>query len=235
MRPFLTAVWSDLILVSYAVPESILQPFLPPGLVLDRLNGKAFASIVAFHFSKTRVMGVPVPPLPNLRDFPELNLRFYVREGDRRGVVFVREYVPNKWVALGARVLYNEPYEVAAGTNQVIRVDDSRSVRYNFTVDGRRQTVEATSRGSVNPADPDASSTFFKEQRWGFGKSRSGKLITYQVTHIPWRTYDVDTYAVRIDFDALFGPDWHFLQSRKPDSVIFAEGSSVAVFPKRMG
>ena len=34
MNPFLTAVWSDLILLSYAVPDEVLTPYLPPGLEL---------------------------------------------------------------------------------------------------------------------------------------------------------------------------------------------------------
>jgi hypothetical protein len=36
MRAFVTAVWSDLVIVSYAVPDAILLPLVPPGLTLDR-------------------------------------------------------------------------------------------------------------------------------------------------------------------------------------------------------
>jgi len=59
-------------------------------------------SLVAFDVRDTRVRGVA---WPGLRDFPEVNLRFYVREGDRRGVVFIRELVPSRAVALVARLL----------------------------------------------------------------------------------------------------------------------------------
>ena len=31
-RPFLTARWSNLFLASYAVPDDVLTPRLPPGL-----------------------------------------------------------------------------------------------------------------------------------------------------------------------------------------------------------
>ena len=56
------------------------------------------------------VLGVP---WPGYRNFPEINLRFYVRRGDERGVVFVREFVPQRLVAWLARVFYNEPYRAA--------------------------------------------------------------------------------------------------------------------------
>src|SRR3954469_20731239 len=109
--PFLTARWSNLCLLTYAVPPALLEPRLPPGLDLDLRDGQAFVSLVAFDFLDTRVLGVP---WPGFRNFPEINLRFYARRGDERGVVFVREWVPQRLVAWLARTLYNEPYAAAA-------------------------------------------------------------------------------------------------------------------------
>src|SRR5213075_3299402 len=71
----------------------LLERRLPPGLELDTRDGRAFASLVAFDFLDTRVLGVP---WPGYRDFTELNLRFYVHRGLERGVVFVREFVPHR-------------------------------------------------------------------------------------------------------------------------------------------
>src|SRR5260370_32707143 len=109
-RPFLTARWSNLAIVTYEVPPALLEPHLPAGVELERRGGAAFASIVAFDFLDTRVWGVP---WPGFRTFPEINLRFYVRRGERRGVVFIREFVPRPLVAWLARAIYNEPYLVA--------------------------------------------------------------------------------------------------------------------------
>jgi hypothetical protein len=52
-------------------------------------------------------------PLPFHRNFEEVNLRFYVRSGEKRGVVFVQELVPKRAVAFLANALYNEHYRVA--------------------------------------------------------------------------------------------------------------------------
>src|SRR5437763_12575469 len=106
-KPFLTAKWSNLFLATYAVPPATLEKRLPAGLVLDTRDGSAFVSLVAFEFLDTRVLGVA---WPGYRDFAELNLRFYVRRGDERGVVFLREFVPRRLVAWVARWFYNEPY-----------------------------------------------------------------------------------------------------------------------------
>ena len=91
MTAFLTARWTNLCLLNYAVPPSALEPHLPRGLSLDTHEGEAFISLVAFDFLDTRVLGIP---WPGYRNFPEINLRFYARQGDRRGVVFIREWVP---------------------------------------------------------------------------------------------------------------------------------------------
>jgi uncharacterized protein YqjF (DUF2071 family) len=100
---FLRAEWVNLILANFAAPPELLRPRLPPGLELDTRGGRAFCSLVAFDFRNTRVLGVP---WPGYRDFPEWNLRFYVRRGPQRGVVFVREFVPPRLVAWLARGLY---------------------------------------------------------------------------------------------------------------------------------
>jgi len=109
-RPFLTARWSNLAILTYEVPPALLDPHVPAGLTLDTRGGSTFASLVAFDFQDTRVWGVA---WPGLRRFPEINLRFYVRRGNRRGVVFIREFVPQPLVSWLARAIYNEPYLVA--------------------------------------------------------------------------------------------------------------------------
>ena len=47
--------WSGL---NYAVPAEILQPYLPPGVELDRWQGNTYASLVGFQFLDTRVLGI---------------------------------------------------------------------------------------------------------------------------------------------------------------------------------
>src|SRR5262245_33920212 len=99
-RPFLTARWEHLAIVTYEVEPELLRARLPRGLELDERGGRVFASFVAFDFRGTRVLGWRVP---GFVDFPEINLRFYVREtgGERRrGVCFLREYVRSRVVGL---------------------------------------------------------------------------------------------------------------------------------------
>src|SRR5262245_45755084 len=163
---FLTARWSNLFLATYVTPPELLRPRLPPGLELDTRDGHCFVSLVAFDFLQTRVLGVP---WPGFRNFPELNLRFYVRHGERRGVVFVREYVPQRFVAWAARTFYNEPYQPAMMANTITYDDATISAEYRIEVAGKAHVMRVTGeRPTVRPG-PESVEHFFKEHEWGFG------------------------------------------------------------------
>ena len=244
-RRFLTARWCNLILANYAIPEELLRPRLPPGIDLDTRDGRCWASLVGFQFLDTRVLGVG---WPGYRNFPEWNLRFYVREGTRRGVCFVREFVPRWLVATMARVIYNEPYRAARMTMEVKDEPDSLTADYTvrwgcslaesitaeYTVKwaGKVHRLCATgAKPAVRPG-PDSTEHFFKEHSWGFGMSRRGKLIRYEVNHPGWDVYPVREFAADVDWAAMYGPEWKVMNGREPDSVVLAAGSEVSVYPK---
>ncbi len=230
-RPFLTARWENLILATYAVPETLLLPHLPPGLELDRRDGKCFASLVPFQFRNTRVFGVG---WPGFRSFPEVNLRFYVRHGERRGVCFLREYVPKWLVAWMARRIYNEPYRTARMSVDVADKPDRLSASYSVTRGDRLNRIWALGSKEVIRPRPESTEHFFKEHQWGFGRSHTGKLLTYEVRHPEWDVYPVIDYGIDVDWAGMYGEEWGVMQEREPDSVVFAVGSEVAVYPKHV-
>ncbi len=176
-RSFLTAQWRHLILANYFVPEELLHPLLPPGLELDRRGGRCWASLVGFQFLDTRVLGIG---WPGFRHFPEWNLRFYVKEGERRGVCFVREF----------------------GAKPAMR------------------------------PEPESVEHFFKEHSWGYGTSRRGELIRYEVNHPEWDVYPVREFAADLDWGLLYGPEWTCMNEAHPESVLLAVGSDVNVYPR---
>jgi uncharacterized protein YqjF (DUF2071 family) len=229
MLPFLTAEWRNLFLATYAVPPALLEKRLPPGLELDTRDGSAFVSLVAFEFLNTRVLGIP---WPGYRNFAELNLRFYVRHAGRRGVVFVREFVPQRLVAWMARVLYNEPYRAAPLTAARRDDDARRTMDYRLRFAGREHLISVTgSRSSYLPGES-TNEHFFKEHHWGFGTTRRGRTLRYEVAHPVWEVFPVLSLHIDLDWAAVYGPEWDFLGKAAPYSTVFAVGSPVCVYPK---
>ena len=225
---FLRAEWRRLCLVTYALEPARLEPLVPPGLSLDLREGKAFVSLVAFDFLRPRVLGIP---WPGYRDFPEINLRFYVRQGERRGVAFVREYVPKRLIAWIARWLYNEPYVYAPMTSSTRAGEGALEIEHRLRVGGKDQVLRVQADATPALAPQDSTETFFKEHTWGYGTSRRGGLVTYEVRHPLWRTYPVRDLQLEWDWGAVYGPEWADLGELEPASVVLAEGSPVAVSP----
>ena len=221
-------------MISYAVPDDVLTPYLAPGLELDRWNGSAWCSLVAFDFTQARVLGWSVPYPSSLCDFPEFNLRIYVTQNGQRGVVFVRELAPNPIVCGLAKLIYNEPYSAVPIRSRVTQAGDVRRVRHDFTARGKKQWIAVSAAGEpVLPPD-DSFEAWVKEQEAGFNRQRfGGKTTGFRVWHPPWRVYPVAEYAMHIDFAHLYGPQWAFLSGRAPDSVVLAEGSQIKIYPNR--
>jgi uncharacterized protein YqjF (DUF2071 family) len=229
MRPFLTARWCNLFLATYTVPPALLEPRLPPGLELDLRDGYAFVSAVAFQFLDTRVLGIP---WPGYRDFAELNLRFYVHHGSERGVVFVREFVPQRLVAWMARTLYNEPYLAAPIGAQIREEPSSISAEYHLEWAGRRHVLSVAGRKPAFQPTADSTEHFFKEHHWGFGRTRGGRTLRYEVRHPVWDVYPVESFRVDLDWGAVYGKEWDILAGAVPYSTVFAVGSAIEVYPK---
>lgn len=229
-RAFLTARWEDLVLVTYAAPDELLRSRLAPGLELDRWEGRACVSLVGFRFLGTRVRGVRVP---RHVDFPEVNLRFYVREGSgdgaRRGVMFVREYVPRRAITAVARAVYNEPYRTAPMRGEVSVEGGVRSVSYGVRVGGREQTFGVESDAETFVPGEGTIEHFFKEHRWGYGRSRRGRPLRYEVDHPVWAVHRVRSWSVDVDWVAMYGKEWGVIEGAEPVSVVHAVGSGVVV------
>ena len=234
--PFLTARWLDLGLVTWQIPAEVLRPHLPPGLEPDSLatdpEGVAYVSFVAFRFLDTKVKGIAVPLHT---DFPEVNLRAYVRETTgqrRRGVTFIAELVPKPAIAMVANLLYHEHYRAVTMDCNVDEVGEFRRMRVNIELGERTHAM--TLLGHRAPVMPAAESTehFFKEHEWGFGRDGDGELVVYRVHHPQWQVYptSLDRLELAVDFGELYGEPWGVLDQLAPVHVAFAVGSEIAVY-----
>ena len=227
MKTFLTAYWRHLVNLTYQVEAERLQPHVPAGLELDFWQGRAHVSLLAFEFLQTKVKGLKIPFHAN---FPEINLRFYVRRHRQRGVVFLREFVPKYCIALAANRLYNESYGVAPMRCETRLFDDRLHLRHllvknneNFNIDIQTEII------SFVPAEASIEH-HFKEHALGFGRTRAGNTLYYRVEHPVWEIFPVKEYHLHLDFGKLYGEAWAFLNGQQPICVLVAKGSAIKVY-----
>ena len=228
-RVFLTARWRDLIIASYAVDPQMLNPRMPPGLELDLFDGQAVCSLVGFGFQGTRVLGVKWPGYSN---FPEINLRFYVKEkaDGRRGVVFVRELVRHRIVAGIARGVYNEPYVRARIEDRIEQGEGVRRVVYSFKYGGGEGAMGVEADPKPQLPSEESTEHWFKEHQWGYGVTRRGRSLRYEVQHPHWACYPVRSAHIDVDWERIYGSEWASMQGAEPLNVVLAEGSEIKVF-----
>lgn len=214
-------------MLSWEVPERVLAPHAPPGTVVDLHEGKAYASLVGFLFLDTRLLGVPVP---GHRDFPEVNLRHYVRRGERRGVAFARELVPRRALAWVANAAYGERYRAVP---MRWRADEAR-VEYAWTHGGREHVLAASPAGPWRAPEPGTLDAFIVDHLYGYVPGRRGGSVEYEVEHPPWRIRSVADARVDVDAAGEYGELGRWLRG-PPASAFLAEGSAVAVrWPRRL-
>jgi uncharacterized protein YqjF (DUF2071 family) len=232
---FLTASWRYLAMLNYEVPPTLLRPLVPRGTELDTWQGATLVSMVGFRFLGTRVLGISVP---GHRDFDEVNLRFYVRrrgrDGDwRRAVVFVRELVPKRTIALVARWFYNEPYTAIPMRHelQIADVADGQPgrVAYAWRLADRWHRLEVRTRGRPALPEPASEAAFITEHYWGYTVQRDGGSKEYQVDHPPWRVWDAEGAEFDCDVRAVYGAGFAECLMGRPRSAFLAEGSHVTV------
>ena len=222
---FLTAVWRDLILLNWRVDPALLQPHVPVGTDLDPWDREHWVSLVSFRFLDLAVKGVPAL---GHRDFPEINLRFYVRrevDGEmRRGVVFLREVTPRRIVEWVARSVYNEPYETLPMRSAV----SAARTEYELHQSNEWQGIAAEPNSDWQ--EPEAMEEFFIEHYWGYNTQADGKTMEYEVTHPKWQTRSAGLTRFDLDLKSLYGVEWVEALAGQPDSIVLADGSEVTVF-----
>lgn len=232
--PFLTGRWEHLAMINFACPAELLEPLVPSGTELDAPDGTPRVSLVGFLFRDTRILGIPVP---FHRDFEEVNLRFYVRrrtdDGDRRGVVFVRELVPRRAIAAIARRVYQERYLAVPMDHRIDLVDGAipvgGSVEYGWRFARARHRMRCVVGAPAADVEPGSEAEFITEHYWGYAAQRDGGTAEYAVEHPRWRVHAVAETLVEGDLAALYGHEFADVLAVPPVSAFVATGSAIVV------
>lgn len=227
---FLTAKWQKLIMANYAVDPILLLPYLPKHTELDLFEGKAFVSLVGFMFLNSKILGLP---MPFMGSFEEVNLRFYVKrwvDNDwRRGVVFVNETVPYKAVAIIANWLYKEHYTAIPTKHKWFSEGNNQQVNYYWKKNGNWNDMQLNASVYSKKMAEKSVEEFIFEHYYGYTRVDAATTIEYKIEHPSWEIYPVNNYTINCDFKSMYGDAFEHLKTVQPNSIMLAEGSSIAV------
>ncbi|MGA7814742.1 YqjF family protein, partial [Caballeronia sp.] len=192
---------------------------------------RCYVSLVGFLFDKVRVKGLAIPLHTR---FEEINLRFYVRRREddgsvKRGVVFIREFVPRRAIAWIAKRFYEEPYVAIPTRSEISSDGKTPTAKYGWKLGGRWHTLSAAGDLPPQAITPGSEEEFITEHYWGYTKRSNGRISAYQVEHPRWQTYRLQSYEIAVDFGLLYGQEFALLNGTQASSVFLAEGSGVTV------
>jgi uncharacterized protein YqjF (DUF2071 family) len=229
----LKANWKKLVMANYQVDPDVLRPFIPFGTELDYYSDACYVSLVGFMFLDSTFGGIP---LPFHQSFEEVNLRFYVRSdqngSSERGVVFIKEIVPQAAVTLVANSFYKEHYETCPMEHHWQFSSDTQQIEYRWKKE-KWYSLKIVSAIIAQELTAGSEADFFTEHYLGCTKIHDRLTLEYTVAHDPWMVYDTKNYIIDVDFEAVYGKTFAFLNHVKPASVFLAEGSGISLQKSR--
>ena len=218
--------WSDLLFLHWAWNTDEIQKTLPPGLVADTFDGKAWLGIVPFFMRGVRPAFLP--PVPGISDFLELNVRTYVRDAEGNAGVWFYSLDCNQPLAVRvARTFFHLPYFDA----------DMRAAKcggfteYSSCRTGSNDASVYRYQGQVSarPAEQESLEEFLVERYRLFAEA-DGKIFSGQVWHKPYEISKAlvpEWSAAPIGLVDFGEPDC------APDHALFSRGVDVRVYPLR--
>lgn len=192
----MTQTWHDLLFAHWPIAAETLRDKVPSQFELDLFDGTAWLAIVPFQMTNVAPRGVP--SLPWISEFPELNVRTYVRAGDKPGVYFFSLDAGSRLAVQAARSLLNLPYYPAAMSVAV----DAGGIRY----DSRRDddaTAAATLSASYRPIGPPCAANsgsleyFLTERYCLYNLDHRGAPYRLDIHHPPWPLQPADAEFTR--------------------------------------
>jgi uncharacterized protein len=179
----MTQTWNDLLFAHWPVHPSELRGTVPPAFELDLFSGDAWIGVVPFTMTNVAPRGVP--SLPWVSEFPELNVRTYVRVSDRPGVYFFSLDAGSALAVRTARLLLNLPYHRAS----MSAARTNGGITYRSVRDSNRKAEFAASYRPTGPAvvPVEGSLEYFLTERYClYNQHRNGSPYRLEIHHPPW-------------------------------------------------
>lgn len=220
--------WRDLVFLHWRVEPERVQPYLPKGTRPDVIDGATWVGLIPFVLADTRFP--PLPPLPRLGTFVEVNVRLYARDvAGRRGVVFRTLEAGRLLPVVAARIGFGLPYHWARAS--VVRRADAAGLELEFRSRRRRPhgpstRIRARLGAPISDDAPDAALAHFLTDRWGYHERHLGRTRWARNTHAPWPLLRAE--LLELDDELLAATGFPDLAGRLPDSVLASTGVRTA-------
>jgi uncharacterized protein YqjF (DUF2071 family) len=226
LRPIMTQRWRDLLFAHWSIDPAVIQQRLPSGLRVDTWRGHAFLGVVPFRMAEVQVG--PLPALPGLDRFLELNLRTYVVDDAGVPGVWFHTLDADDAIAVAiARTCFHLPYHRA---KQHFKRDAGGTLSFRSRRRSGSERGESELRWSPGmelPAPTAGELNHFLVERYVLYVQSGRRLYRGRIAHSPYRLRAADA---TVEVAPLFRAHAFTPPSTPPDHVVCSDGTDVKIF-----
>jgi len=214
--------WNDALFLHWKVEESELQKLSPSKVSIDKFEGEAWISLVAFTMEKIRPKNLP--SISFISNFHEVNVRTYLIHDNKPGVFFLNIEAQKETSAFLARKLSGLPYEKAVinrGEKEEINYFSSRNKNKNFSLETKFIVgTELTNKTALD---------IWLTERYCLYLQINTETYRYEIQHKPWQLFNAEILELTIAYK--FGT---IQLNRKPDLIHYSNGVRVFNWNKEL-
>jgi uncharacterized protein YqjF (DUF2071 family) len=200
-RPWLAFQrWEHILFLHWPVPVDVVRPHVPDGLEIDTFDGSAWVALVPLKMADVHLRHLPQGgPISN---FPELNLRTYVRYKGQPGVWFFSLDAPSRFDVWIGRHVFHLKYELAraklatdSATEHHLTFRSVRDTGWEGAPEGAPAAafeVTYQPKGTGAPPTPGTLEYFLCERYAMFTRDATGNYLMGEIHHRPWQIFTAE-------------------------------------------
>ena len=177
--------WSELAFIHWEIEEEELKKYIPPSIEIDKYEGKSYIGVVPFNMKGVTKRGYPAPKW--ISDFPEINVRTYVKYNNKPGVLFFSLDVPSQIAVWIGRIQFHLPYFKA---KMLVKTQNDTTHYFH-----KRNNIEFeavyTAKGRLK-CEKNSFENWATERYCLYSHNKAGDIFCADVHHEQWPLESVD-------------------------------------------
>jgi len=208
--------WNKAIFMHWEVNYEELRKLVPKELEIDLMDGKPWASLVAFTMENIRPKNLPaILPIPT---FEEINIRTYVKSNNKTGVYFLSIEASNKLSCFVAKAISELPYRFSKMARDISSFTSSNAefgdnFQVNFQVEEEQPKKTQLDKWLTERY------ALFQETKRGINK--------FEIHHVEWPIRNININNLHYEYAR-----FNNLLIGKPHKIQYSEGVKVVAWGK---
>ncbi|MEN9440428.1 MAG: hypothetical protein RLZ33_504 [Bacteroidota bacterium] len=209
--------WNDAVFLHWQVDLEELKKIVPEDLEIDLFEGKPWISLVAFNMENIRPHYLPA--LSVVSNFPEINIRTYVKYKGKAGVHFLSIEAAKKVSSKIASILSELPYRYSP-----MKRTHNSFVSENTSFGDSFQAVYSVGKSLEHKDEID----LWLTERYALFQHTNENMNAFEIHHVEWPVYQIEMNELKVNYPCFI----QFL-SNAPDKTHYSPGVQVIAWGKK--